>query len=231
MAPGALWPWQLLLSKRRRLLEKPSSETKRDRALDDRELRIVWTACDKIDWPYRNVVRLMILLGARRGEIVGMKWSELSPLDDANPVWTLPAARSKNRRAHIVPLAPAVVEILRDMPRFESDFVFPTHKGSSAVSNHASAKLRLDHAVAEINEAPLPEWRFHDLRHSFVSGLARIGIDMHVAERCVNHVSGSFGGIVGVYQHHNFEDQMKQAFFAWAEHIKPLGVVPMKRQS
>ena len=52
--------------------------------------------------------------------------------------------------------------------------------------------------------------------------MARLGVDLHVIERCLNHVSGSFGGIVGVYQKHKFEDGMRRAMDAWAAHVERL---------
>jgi hypothetical protein len=52
--------------------------------------------------------------------------------------------------------------------------------------------------------------------------MAKLGVDLHVIERCLNHVSGSFGGIVGVYQKHKFEDGMRRAMDAWADHVERL---------
>ena len=61
-----------------------------------------------------------------------------------------------------------------------------------------------------------PPWRIHDLRRTAVTGMARAGADLAVIERAVNHVSGSFGGIVGVYQKHKFADEVRIALEAWA---------------
>ena len=66
----------------------------------------------------------------------------------------------------------------------------------------------------------MPSWRLHDCRRSFATGLARLGTDLHVIERCLNHVSGSFGGVVGIYQRHKFEDGMRRAFDAWGAHVE-----------
>jgi hypothetical protein len=54
--------------------------------------------------------------------------------------------------------------------------------------------------------AALDAWALHDIRRSVASGLARIGVNLPVIERCLSHISGSFGGIVGVYQRHDFAD-------------------------
>jgi integrase len=199
-----------------------SIETPRDRALDDRELKIVWSACDAIGWPYRDIVRLLMLTGARRGEVVGMRWCEI---DFDKRLWTLPASRTKNKRSHALPLSSAAIGILRSLPRVDGDLVFPSNN-HLPVSGYSRAKIRLDRAVAEIVEeeqsTSLAQWGFHDLRRSAASGLARIGVDLPVIERVLNHVSGSFGGIVGVYQKHRFEDRMARALDAWAAHIEVL---------
>jgi len=59
----------------------------------------------------------------------------------------------------------------------------------------------------------------HDLRRCVASGLARLGVNLPVIERVLNHVSGSFGGIVSVYQHHNFADEKRRALELWGAHV------------
>jgi integrase len=210
-----------------------SAETPRDRVLDDRELRLIWQAADALGWPYAAIIRLLILTGQRRGEVVGMRWDEV---DFEKKLWSLPAARVKNKRPHALPLSSAAIDILKSLPRIENDagLVFPargraaTAGGENAVpvSAHSKAKLRLDHAIAELvdgdGSAPLAPWGLHDLRRSCATGLARHGVDLHVIERCLNHVSGSFGGIVAVYQKHKFEDGMRRAMDRWAVHVERL---------
>jgi integrase len=81
-------------------------------------------------------------------------------------------------------------------------------------------------------------WTFHDLRRSFASGLARLGINLPVIEKLLNHVSGSFAGIVGVYQRHSFADEKRTAMHAWARHVEGLvngapavNVVALRREA
>jgi integrase len=207
-----------------------SAETPRDRTLDDRELRLIWQVAHTLGWPYIAIVRLLILTGQRRGEVVGMRWDEV---DFEKRIWSLPAARTKNKRPHVLPLSSLAIDILQSLPRIENDagLVFPARvaagKSVVPVSAHSKAKLRLDQAIAELarseGSAPLAQWGIHDLRRSCASGMARLGIDLHVIERCLNHASGSFGGIVGVYQRHKFEDGMRRAMDAWAAHVERLG--------
>jgi integrase len=206
-----------------------SSERPRDRVLDDRELSLVWRAADTLGWPYRDIVRLLVLTGARRGEVVGMAWPEI---DFEKRRWSLPPSRTKNKRPHALPLASIALDILTSLPRVENGaaLLFPARAavGRRAIpaSAHSKAKFRLDHAIAELAEAegapPLAQWAFHDLRRSAASGMAKLGVDLHVIERCLNHASGVFGGIVGVYQKHRFEDATRRAMDAWAAHIEQL---------
>jgi len=70
--------------------------------------------------------------------------------------------------------------------------------------------------------ADMPPWRLHDLRRTCASGLARLGINLPVIEKVLNHSSGSFAGIVGVYQKHSFADEKRQALEAWGSFVTAL---------
>ena len=65
----------------------------------------------------------------------------------------------------------------------------------------------------------IPDWRLHDLRRTAASGMARCGIALPVIEKSLNHISGSFAGIVGVYQHHDYADEKRAAWNTWAAHL------------
>jgi integrase len=197
-------------------ITRPSSETKRDRVLNDDELAQVWRGCEAISFPFGPLTQLLILTGQRRGEVAGMSYSELD-LDGAS--WTIPAARVKNKRQHEVPLSPQAVALLRGTPRIVgSNFVFST-TGNTAPSGFSNSKEHLDRVLLTLAPQPLEPWTIHDLRRSVASGMARIGVALHVIEKVLNHVSGSFGGIVGVYQRHSYEAEMRAALDAWAEHM------------
>ena len=197
-------------------IEAPTAEKPRNRVLDECELSLVWRAAGELGFPYGEIVRLLILTGARRDEVAAAQWPEI---DLEKKVWNLPAERTKNGRPHSIPLAPAIVAIIEGLPRFEgSPFLF---SGKTPPSGFSKAKKKLDAEVARLNGGePIPHFVLHDLRRSVTSGMASIGIPLHIIERCLNHVSGSFGGIVGVYQRHSFADEMRSAFEAWARHVE-----------
>ena len=225
-------------------VKAPAPETSRDRILTDDELRLFWRACDQLGYPFGPLGKLMLLTGARRAEAAGLRRSELS---SDRMIWTLPAARTKNSRAHAIALSPparaAIAEaptvalskadLAAGVPRHgkHRDLVFST-TGRTAVSGYAKWKARIDAAMLEVarkdaterDEDPadvkLEPWTFHDLRRTVASGMARLGVGLPVIERCLNHVSGSFGGVAGIYQRYSFAEEMKAALETWGAHVE-----------
>lgn len=218
----------------------------RDRALTDAELAAVWNAAGKLGHPYGPFIRLLMLTLQRREDVAGMTWAEVSP--DLT-TWTQPASRTKNGRPHIVHLAPAARAILRAAPRFEGCALVFTNSGRTALSGFSPAKARLDRQVpqdrAERGEKPteLAPWRFHDLRRTGVTTMARLGIPSDVADRILNHAaSASKSGVKAVYQMHEFTRERERALTRWASHVlsvasagegagNVLPMVPRKRKA
>jgi len=197
-------------------IKPPAAETSRERILSDDELAAIWQASEGLGAPYRAFVRLLILTGQRRSEIAEMRWKEI---DLENRAWTLPAARAKNGRAHQIPMPDQAIEILRILPRIAgSEFAF-TVSGKQPITAFDKTKKRLDALLPP--PAPAP-WTFHDFRRTAASGMARLGVNLPVIEKLLNHVSGSFAGIVGVYQRHSFADEKARAMAAWARHVESI---------
>jgi integrase len=202
------------------LVNPPAPERSRDRVLSDDELRLVWNAADGDGWPFGPLVKLLILLGQRLSEVGGMRWEEL---DLEKKLWTLPAERVKNGERHEVPLSGAAVSLITALPRIKTTkgYVFATRR-DAAVSGFSRAKDRLDAAivVASTDLGPVKHWTFHDLRRTMASGMARLGIQLPVIEKVLNHTSGTFRGVVGVYQRHSFAEEKRTALAAWASHVE-----------
>ena len=192
-------------------ITKPGDETKRDRALSDHELARVWRAADSMGYPFGPAVQLLILTGARREEVGAMRRGEV---DLAAETWTLPAARTKNNVEHVIPLSDAALSILADAPRIgrRDGFVFTT-TGETAISGWSKAKANLDAASG------VECWRLHDLRRTVATGLAGLRVSLPVVEKILNHVSGSFGGVAGVYQRHAFAEEKREALDKWAARV------------
>jgi integrase len=199
-------------------IQAPSTEKPRDRVLSLEELRLVWRAAEKLGYPYGPITQLLILTGARRSEIGRITWDEI---DFEKRLWTLPAERSKNKRAHVLPLSPQVVAILQSLPRFAGSKMVFSPSGKIPDS-FAYAKIRLDAAIAAENGEQLPAWIFHDFRRCVASGIAALGVNLPTIERALNHVSGSFGGVTGIYQRHSFADEVRDAMERWGRRIEAL---------
>lgn len=201
-------------------IKKPAPEVKRDRVHTDSELALIWRSAETIGYPFGPFTKLLILTGQRREEVAGMRRSELDP---GLTMWTLPRERVKNNEPHQVPIVPWVQSILAALPRIEgSDFIFTT-TGKAPISGFSKAKQALDVAIASLNDGtPIPQWRMHDLRRSMASHMARLGVQLPTVEKILNHVSGSFGGVQGIYQRHDFANEKRQALEAWAQHLLTL---------
>ena len=193
-------------------IKRPNKETPRDRVLTDAELRAVWLGAEKEGFPYGAIIQLLILTGQRRGEVAGMARSEL---DHNSGIWALPRERVKNGRRHEVPLSHQAQEIVQKAPQISDKYVFSLN-GKGPVGGFSERKARLDQL------AKIAPWTVHDLRRTVASGLAKLGTDLAVIEKVLNHVSGSFAGIVGVYQRHEFADEKRDALQKWADHVEEL---------
>ena len=92
-------------------------------------------------------------------------------------------------------------------------FVFST-TGRTPVSGFGRVKARIDARMQQILGDKFQAWRTHDLRRTAASGMAALGFQPHVIERVLNHVSGAQGGLVSVYQRHEYREERKRAIIA-----------------
>jgi integrase len=191
-------------------------EGSRDRVLNGGELGAVWGACGNDD--YSHIVKLLILTGARRDEIASIRNSELQR--DLR-MWSLPAERTKNGLPHDVPLSGAA---LTELP--------PARDGRDLLFGHASGpfsgwsrcKERLDARIAKASPdgKPLPDWTLHDLRRTTATGMAEIGVQPHIVEAVLNHISGVRRGVAGIYNRAVYADEKRAALDKWAARIAQL---------
>jgi integrase len=195
-------------------VEPPHKEEVRTRLLSDAELRALWLACEH-EGALGQAIRMLILTGARRNEIGHMVWSEI---DKQCRVWMLPAVRSKNKRVHTILLSSQARAVIEARPRFAGcPYVFSAD-GKGPVNNWDKVKRRVS-ARAEI---AADSWRLHDLRRTCASGMQKLGIQVAVIEKALNHVSGTFRGIVGVYQQHDYADEVDIALQRWADRVEEI---------
>lgn len=194
-------------------LKLPADPRSRDRVLADAELRRIWRASVTMGYPFGHMIQLLILTGQRVREVGGLRWDEL---DVPSAVWTLPSERAKNGKLHTVPMSPAAIEVLSQIPLVDdSPYVFPGREGS--VSGFAKRKKQLD------SRAALKQpWQLRDLRRTVATGLAGLEIEPHVIEALLNHKSGKISGIAAVYNRHNYAQEKRRAVLAWENHISSL---------
>jgi integrase len=185
-------------------------EVSRDRVLNDEELARVIKAAREIGGPFAGIVELLALTGQRREEVNQMIWDEVD-LDQR--IWTLPAARAKNRRRHIVHLSEQAIAVLAE-PHRGRTYVFSNT--SKPYQRFNRSKRRLD-ALSGVDD-----WVLHDLRRTCVSGMARLGAPPHVADKILNHQSGTISGVAAVYQRHEFLAERKAALERWGAHVAEL---------
>ncbi|MDP3673638.1 MAG: integrase arm-type DNA-binding domain-containing protein [Novosphingobium sp.] len=209
-------------------MEPPAAPATRDVVLTDDELAVVWRAAGDLGYPFGPMVRILILTGARREEVAGLEWPELSH----NALqWSLPASRAKNDTAASWPLSSLAVAELDALAKRSGKatgwprkgFVFST-TGETSVSGFSRSKTRLDKLVikevAKLKEpVSVQTWRLHDLRRTLATGMQRLGVRFEVTEAILNHVSGSRSGVAGIYQRHDWGPEKKVALQSWADHI------------
>jgi integrase len=186
----------------------PTKEVARDRVLSDDELARVILAASEVDDCYGGIVELLALTGQRREEVAKLAWDEL---DLAQRVWTIPKLRTKNAKPHIVQLSDQSIAALKRMKK-QGPHVFAFH-GAKPFQDFARAKRKVD----ELSD--VTGWRLHDLRRTCVSGMARLGIAPHVADKVLNHQSGTITGVAAVYQRHEFLRERRDALELWGAHV------------
>jgi integrase len=180
----------------------------RERVLSMAELISIWRACG--DDHYGKIIRLLILCGSRRTEVGGMRWDEL---DRERGVWIIPGERTKNGKAHTLPLPEEAWSILATVPRWrDGDFVFGRTAGFQAWSPH---KRRLD------QRSGVKDWRLHDLRRSTASHSGEvIGTAPHIVAEILGHARPGVTG--SVYNKADYRRQVAVALQAWASHLMAL---------
>jgi integrase len=189
-----------------RSIRKPAKERSRDRVLDDAELKLAWEAADTEGGAAGALVKFLILSGARRNEITELARHEIN----ADAI-ELPGERTKNGSPHSIPLTAMMRRVLDTLP---GNGKFVLNGTDRPYGDHSGAKEKVTPAIRP--------WTLHDLRRSFASGLQRLGIAPHIVELALNHRSGTFSGVAGIYQRHRYAKEVAEAFAIWSRHIEAL---------
>jgi len=182
-----------------------ANEKPRERVLSDGEVAQIWKALPAND--FGRTMKLLIMTGQRKMEIAGLRWSEI---DFDKRLICLPGERTKNHRPHDVPLSDLALEVLAGQSRYDGrDLVF--------FQSSWKAKAELDETLGE-----MPHWVIHDIRRTCATRLGDLGVQPHVIEAVLNHVSGHRRGVAGVYNRSVYAAEKSAALNLWADHLKLL---------
>jgi integrase len=180
-------------------------QRRRQRILNDDELRAIWRAAETEPSAFTRLVQFLLLTATRRNEAGRMERGEVS-----GDEWVIPQSRYKTGHELLVPLSPAAQAILAktlDRPTTLGRFVFSNNYGRHAIGNFTRLKAALDPACG------VTGWTLHDLRRTARSLMSRAGVSSDHAERCLGH---AMGGIRGTYDRHEFREEKRRAFEALA---------------
>lgn len=202
-----------------KLLYRPGGKEKpRERTLTDVELKILLSVQALPRWErMHRAINLLLLTGQRRGELALAAWNEI---DFAKKIWTIPSERTKTGKANLVPLTDWALEELCALRR-ESE-------GSKWVFPGEDRKLAADPKLLTRNTARAQErfkklgvdaFTLHDLRRTCRTGLSRLKVSPHIAERVLNHAQDK---IAGTYDTHDYLDEKRGALEKWASHLREL---------
>lgn len=202
-------------------------EKSRERVLTDGEMVEIWHASDPERLPrdqrdYAYIVRLLMLTAQRRGEVGGIAADEL---DQSNRLWTIPGERTKNGLTHTVPLSDAALELL-EVRDLDCRYLFG--RGEGAYSGWSKSKRVLDARIlaARPPRAKPIDFHLHDIRRTIGTRMNdELGIEPHIVEAVLNHISSKESGKAGVsgtYNRAEYVAKKRQALDLWADHLAAL---------
>jgi integrase len=199
----------------------PSRHRSRDRVLKDHELAAIWRGCARLNNQWGPAIRLLMLTGMRRTEVLGAAVQEI---DLDRRTWTIPKERSKNRNKHTVYLSAQALDIIHDVlgqGRRWREYLFQSAAplrsryqpipslGPKSVAATTASIRKLKKIV------PIEDWCLHDLRRSFATHVAALGVAPHVISVMLNHRSGFRTGVTAIYNRHEYAPEAKAAWELW----------------
>lgn len=178
----------------------------------------------------RSIIRLLLLTGQRRSEVVEARKSELQ-LDGSEPVWMIPGERTKNGLLHRLPLCPMAADEFRkavDASPAKSPFVFPSAENPLRTTVTPMAITRaMARVVAELKIAKVSP---HDLRRTVGTEMARLGVPLHVRSLVLNHSPQSRGVTEAVYNRYAYDKEKREALTVWEATLAALFQTQFARQ-
>ena len=217
-------------------LKLPGQMSERDRTLSIGEARLIYAAAGKLDYPAKHFVRLLMLTGARRGEIAGLRWDEIVTAEDGARAIVLPGNRTKTGSSHFIPLSGEALKVIGECVRVVGCKYILSSDGHQPFANFTRAKAWLDEELGGDEGAQLPHWTFHDFRRTLVSTLAGkpFRFSPIMLDLLLGHSPSQLSAIAKIYQREAHLDDRRDAIEQWARHLlqQPAAVTKMpKRQA
>lgn len=219
------------------LADAGGKEDPRERSLSREELVRLFEAMRVAQGFSREnflTIKLLLVLAVRKQELTGARWEEFD-LDGA--VWYLPAERTKTEVAIDIPLPLQAVDALRELHGLAcgSAWVLPARKAQHRMIPHIHENT-LNVALAKVKKVmpDVPNFCVHDLRRTARTHLAALGVDPHIAERCLNH---KIRGVEGIYNRHDYFEERRNALELWARFLDACeqgtdwNVTPIRRKA
>jgi integrase len=183
---------------------KPAARPPRTRVLDDIEIAKLWRGLDQAlpkSKTVASVIRLCLLTGQRVGEVSGIEPAEI---DAKKRIWTIPGERSKNGKAHTVPLTDQAFEVASDLA-----------KGPKLASHAVAHRIRLAQ-----ERFGLAQWTSHDLRRTIATNMGKLGVTPLVIAHVLNHASVTRAGVtLGVYMQYDYAKEKRDALSLWGKYL------------
>jgi integrase len=200
-------------------LEKPFAEQKRSRTFSNDELRRLFDALKQAPKQIAGLWLLLFYTGNRLRETLKMEWPWI---DREKKHLLLPAAVTKNKREHLVPLVPQALKLLDMLNELAGDsrYVFPGPTGD-AMNWVQKACGRL------MTAAGIEDGRHHDTRRVLQTSLAEMRVPPHVADMILNHAIKDAPKSRQHYDVHHYIPEKRQALTQWVRRLtKILGYDP-----
>jgi integrase len=195
----------------------------RDRVLSENEIHLLWQWLDKgqnISTAVADILKLQLCLGARCGEVAGMRASEFAQDNKGRLLWTLPAERSKNKRARVTPILGLAAEILSKRLEAGEAILFASETGKPHYSASVGQQIR-----ARWDRLPIARFATHDLRRSTATAMtAQLGLPLELVATVVGHSAGGAQTqtLVRHYVHDDFTNRKLQALAQWDRRLRSI---------
>ena len=200
-------------------IDRPAKEKRRDRVLTEKEIKLFWNGLDKASMSedVRIALKLCLVTAQRRAEVAGLRREEID-----GDWWTLPKERSKNGRAHRIPLSPLAKKLIKEASG--DDYLFPSPRQKDAKQITPIEPRALTNAVTKNRDREIdgrriwdmPRFSAHDLRRTAATRMAESGVPRFDISKVLNHTDQE---VTAVYDRHSYDTEKRQALTAWARQL------------